>query len=387
MTEQQKENLSAGENALARLSLSRFPDPGRDSPLRAWEAADEFLLNELDYSRLGQGPLIILNDAFGALACALVEYRPVCSSDSFISQYATQGNLARSGLNGDVVTFIDSLTPLPASPSVVLMKVPKTLALLEHQLHALRQVVTPETQIIASAKSRDVHTSTLRLFEQILGPTHTSLAWKKARLIFCRAERPEVEAFDPLASWPLEGTSYTVHNYPNVFSRSSLDIGARFFSDYLPSNASGDMVDLGCGNGVLGLRLLAQNPQANVIFCDESFMAVASSRLNVERNLPQALSRSRFEAQHSLMGIADGILSAVICNPPFHQQQVITDDIAWQMFLDARRCLARGGELRIVGNRHLNYHQKLKRLFGHCELLASNNKFVILRSVKSGRGE
>lgn len=387
MTEPQEAKLSIGESQLAGLLLSRFPDPGRDSPLRAWEAADEFLLNELDYSRLNSGPLIILNDAFGALACALAEYHPVCSSDSFISQYATQSNLARNGINGDNVTFTDSLTPLPDGPSAVLIKVPKTLALLEHQLHALRQVVTSETQIIAAAKSRDVHTSTLRLFEQILGPTRTSLAWKKARLIFCRAERPDVAAFNPLASWPLEGTSYEIHNYPNVFSRTSLDIGARFFSDYLPSNAPGNMVDLGCGNGVLGLRLLAQNPQAHVTFRDESFMAVASSRLNVEKNLPQALSRSRFEAQHALMGIADGSLNAVICNPPFHQQQVITDDIAWQMFLDVRRCLSQGGELRIVGNRHLGYHQKLKRLFGHCELLASNNKFVVLRAVKSGRGE
>ncbi|WP_440495178.1 methyltransferase, partial [Serratia sarumanii] len=54
------------------------------------------------------------------------------------------------------------------------------------------------------------------------------------------------------------------------------------------------------------------------------------------------------------------------------------------MFCDAKRCLQVGGELRIVGNRHLDYHQKLKRLFGNCTLVASNKKFVILRAVKSG---
>ncbi len=38
--------------------------------------------------------------------------------------------------------------------------------------------------------------------------------------------------------------------------------------------------------GVIGLTLLEKNPQANVVFVDESPMAVASSRLNVETNMP-----------------------------------------------------------------------------------------------------
>ncbi len=62
---------------------------------------------------------------------------------------------------------------------MVLIKVPKTMALLEQQLRALRNVVTPQTRIIAGAKARDIHTSTLELFEKVLGPTTTTLAWKK----------------------------------------------------------------------------------------------------------------------------------------------------------------------------------------------------------------
>ena len=29
----------------------------------------------------------------------------------------------------------------------------------------------------------------------------------------------------------------------------------------------------------------------------------------------------------------------------------------------------------VVGNRHLGYHTRLKRLFGHCEVMASNPKW------------
>lgn len=65
-----------------------------------------------------------------------------------------------------------------------------------------------------------------------------------------------------------------------------------------------------------------------------------------------------------------------------HQQHAITDHIAWQMFNDARRSLKYGGELYVVGNRHLDYFRKLKRAFGNCTTIATNNKFVILKATK-----
>ncbi|MCL6742652.1 23S rRNA (guanine(1835)-N(2))-methyltransferase RlmG [Kosakonia sp. R1.Fl] len=361
------------------FTLDRFPVGVEEASLQAWDAADEYLLqqvNEVD------GPVLIFNDSFGALACALASHRPVSVNDSYIAELATQHNLRINDLDETAVTLQDSLSQLPANPALVLIKVPKQLALLEQQLRALRNVVTPQTRIIAGAKARDVHNSTLALFEKILGPTTTSLAWKKARLINCTFSAPALDENSMLASWKLDGTNWTIHNHANVFSRSGLDIGARFFLQHLPENVEGEMVDLGCGNGVIGLKLLAQNPNSRVLFADESAMAVASARLNVEANLPQAVERSEFMINNSLSGVEPDRFDAIVCNPPFHQQSAITDHIAWQMFNDARFCLKYGGELRIVGNRHLDYFRKLKRVFGNCETLATNNKFVVLKAVK-----
>lgn len=364
------------------LTLVRYPKTSDNSTLQAWEAADAFLLNEIAAMELAPGPVVIFNDAFGALACGLQAYGPLCVSDSYLSQLATRHNLALNGYVPESITLQDSLMSLPDAPSLVVIKVPKTLAMLEHQLRMLRTVVAPHTRIIAGAKARDIHTSTLQLFEKIIGPTRTSLAWKKARLIHCEVAQINVGEYSPTVEWELDGYGYRIHNYADVFSRGSLDIGTRFFMQHLPRDLEGKMVDLGCGNGIVGLVALEQNPSAWVSFIDESHMALASSRLNVETNRPQDLPRASFVMNNSLEGIAPDALQAVLCNPPFHQQQAITDHLAWNMFSDARRCLAHGGELRIVGNRHLNYYTKLKHLFGNCEQVAGNNKFVVLRAVK-----
>ncbi len=371
------------DTAHCRLTLYRYPRQSQD-PLQAWDAADEYLINELAESPLEQcGPVIIMNDGFGALTAYLHDHTPRCVTDSHISERATLANLAENGLDPHDIRLQDALAPLPLAPALVVIKVSKYQALLEQQLLALRQVVTPTTRILAAGKAKDIHTSTLKLFEKYLGETRTSLAWKKARLIHCTPDalRPALDNPFP-TTWPLEGSNMLIHNHANVFSRTSLDIGARFMLDNLPIHSARRVIDLGCGNGVLGLSLLARDSEVEVTFIDESHMAVDSARLNVEHNLPDALPRAHFLVNNCLDGIETGAADRILCNPPFHQLQAITDHIAWQMFTDAHRVLPQGGELWIVGNRHLDYHNKLKRLFANAQVVASNSKFVILKAIK-----
>ncbi|EEB0564901.1 23S rRNA (guanine(1835)-N(2))-methyltransferase RlmG [Salmonella enterica] len=376
--------MSHVDDGFRSLTLKRFPQTDDVNPLLAWEAADEYLLQQLDETEI-RGPVLILNDTFGALSCALAEHSPYSIGDSYLSELGTRENLRHNGIAESSVTFLDSTADYPQAPGVVLIKVPKTLALLEQQLRALRKVVTAQTRIIAGAKARDIHTSTLELFEKVLGPTTTTLAWKKARLINCTFSHPQLADAPQTLSWKLEDTGWTIHNHANVFSRTGLDIGARFFMQHLPENLDGEIVDLGCGNGVIGLSLLAKNPQANVVFVDESPMAVDSSLLNVETNLPEAFERCEFMINNALSGVEPFRFNAVFCNPPFHQKHALTDNIAWEMFHHARRCLKINGELYIVANRHLDYFHKLKKIFGNCATIATNNKFVILKAVKQGR--
>lgn len=52
------------------------------------------------------------------------------------------------------------------------------------------------------------------------------------------------------------------------------------------------------------------------------------------------------------------------------------------MFCDAKHVLRPSGKLIVIGNRHLGYGGKLKRLFGNVTVIAQNNKFVVYQSDK-----
>ncbi|MBN7828073.1 23S rRNA (guanine(1835)-N(2))-methyltransferase, partial [Bowmanella dokdonensis] len=67
-----------------------------------------------------------------------------------------QQNLSTNDIPVSQVRLFDSLS-LPEEPAdMVLMKIPKTLALLEHQLIQLQSNVDNHTRIIAAAKANQI---------------------------------------------------------------------------------------------------------------------------------------------------------------------------------------------------------------------------------------
>ncbi|NKQ26544.1 methyltransferase [Streptomyces galbus] len=377
------------------LELARFPEDPRDR-LRAWDASDAYLLRHLaEREARGlppAGTVVVLGDRWGALVTALAARAAgpcVQITDSHLGQEATRANLARNGVAADAVRLLTTQDPPPERIDVLLVRVPKSLALLEDQLLRLAPSLHADTLVVGTGMVKEIHTSTLDLFETVLGPTHTSLAEQKARLIF---SAPDPERPRPANPWPhtyalpdglgvLSGRP--VVNHAGVFCADRLDIGTRFFLGHLPDTRGGRrVVDLGCGNGVVGTAVALADPGAQVLFTDESFQAVASAEATYAANgVP---GHAEFRVGDGLAGVPAGSVDVVLNNPPFHSHQATTDATAWRMFTGARRALRPGGELWVVGNRHLGYHVKLRRLFGNSEVVAGNPKFVVLRAVRRG---
>lgn len=307
------------------FGLTRFPDHPRET-LRAWDAADDYLLRHLAGTDTAEptdlsGTVAVVGDRWGALTTALAARRLegpatgrlVQITDSCLTQRATRANLARAGVAEDTVRLLSARDTPPERIDVLLVRVPKSLALLEDQLHRLSPAVHAGTVVMATGRVTEIHTSTLKLFEQILGPTTTSLAVRKARLIFCAPAPGRARTPGP---WPLryalpDGigsmSGRTVVNHAGIFCAERLDIGTRFLLRHLPERRGSEhVVDLGCGNGVVGTAMALDNPAARVTFIDESFSAVASAEATFRENTgPDAAAE--FVLGDSLTDVAGGI--------------------------------------------------------------------------------
>ncbi|WP_409260717.1 methyltransferase [Pseudomonas putida] len=366
----------------AELDLIRQPDQAND-PLQAFDAADEYLLEQLHAQGLQAGSrVLVLNDSFGALATSLAGHLQVVSSgDSHLARMALEKNLVRNGKAFDSVPFVPASEHWQGPFDRVLVRVPKTLALLEEQLIRLQGHLAPGAQVIAGAMIKHLPRAAGDLMEKYIGPVQASLAQKKARLLTATvADRPAAKSPYP-TRYLLDAPALELLNHANVFCREGLDIGTRAFLPHLPRNLGNVRVaDLGCGNGVLAIASALANPDAHFTLVDESYMAVQSA----QENWQAALGERPVVVMpgDGLAGVEKQSLDVVLCNPPFHQQQVVGDFLAWRMFQQAREALVVGGALYIVGNRHLGYHSKLARLFRGVEQVAATPKFVILKARK-----
>lgn len=400
---QSRHGLSKFESPLSgkEIELLRYPDRVKD--LFAWDAADIYLLSEFADRfaswESGNDSLCVwvLNDNFGALIVPLVCWALengktidiVCYTDSYLALRTMERNLLLNKVQkrGVSLSFVHDPGDFveQQTPDVVIGRVPKAKSQLAYLLATMRKLIAEGGPLLLGGMDKHLSKGQYDLIEKCYGESSFLPGKKKAR-VWCGRARPGTDyVVEEFASYELPNGK-TLVTMPNAFSYARLDIGARLFIENMKLLPKRDcVIDLACGNGVLGLSYVIQHSPKSICFSDESFQAISATRKNWNTwNDDGILSEIQtiFRVDHGLKQQSDTSAELVLLNPPFHLQNSIAKTMAKDLFVDAMRCLVEGGELWVVANRHLGYHALLKQLFGNCKVSASNKKFVLLRSVR-----
>lgn len=344
----------------------------KNEALQGWDSADELILDHLSTLNLKNKRILIVNDQFGAISNCLIDYAPTTYTDSFVSFMGIRQN------SQNQILPIFDLNEFDGLYDFVLIQLPKNMSFFEDLLCHLTEHLHRESDIICTGMIKHMAPASFALLQKYVGDTTTSLAKKKARLIFAKFQKQAVKSSYP-QQIQLADFNKPFVNHSNLFSREKLDIGTRFFLEHIPVGPFTKILDLGCANGIIGIKSKILNPEAQVIFSDESAMAIQSAKENYQRYFADD---AKFHWTNCFENQAKEFLDLVLCNPPFHQQNTLGDFIAWQMFQDSYTSLKKGGRIRVIGNSHLGYHLKLKKLFGNSKIVATNNKFIICEALK-----
>lgn len=189
-------------------------------------------------------------------------------------------------------------------------------------------------------------------------------------------ENPTSESRPEEAVFTYRGHELRLITDAGVFSRGELDAGTRILLAALPETIPGNILDLGCGWGPVGICVSLENPESHITFSDINLRALELAKRNAEKY------GVRGAFVHS-DGFADieGAFDAVITNPPIRAgKQTI-----YQMFADSEKRLTPGGSLYLVIRKQQgapSAQKYLTALFSKVEVLDKSGGYWVFRCQK-----
>lgn len=171
--------------------------------------------------------------------------------------------------------------------------------------------------------------------------------------------------------------SLTIKTLPGVFSRDGLDIGSALLLDAIPPEAiKGNILDIGCGSGILAAALAKQNPTTQLTLCDINAAALAASQATLAANnlTGHVIASNMFSEITTRFDL-------IVSNPPFHEGININLSATESLLHNARQHLTLNGQLYIVANAFLPYPKILDATFGNHQVIAQTSKFKVYQTA------
>ena len=189
---------------------------------------------------------------------------------------------------------------------------------------------------------------------------------------------PQSESRPVECEYTYRGIRLTFRTDAGVFSKGEVDTGTRLLLEALPETMQGEILDLGCGWGVIGISIARKWPETRVTMADVNTRALELSRENAAKNRAEVAC-----VESDGMAALEGqTFDAVVTNPPIRAgKQVI-----YKMFADAAKSLKQGGALYLVIRKQQGAESAVKYLqtiFGSVEKLDKSGGFWVIRAEKN----
>lgn len=197
------------------------------------------------------------------------------------------------------------------------------------------------------------------------------------------------------------GRNVAVEAYvrPGVFSLDHPDEATLLLAQHMSVLPNADVLDLGCGSGILGAVLLATGGARSITLVDadcESVRCATETMQGIQRaGSSFAHDGATAHSEHVTRKgarpwrvLASDVTSAVrgeqfdvvLSNPPFHAGKATDLALPTRFIHEAAGVLRDGGVFQLVANRTLPYEPLLERVFGNRRVVHDGRRFKVLEA-------
>ncbi len=192
-------------------------------------------------------------------------------------------------------------------------------------------------------------------------------------------ERPTVESRPFQWTYMLRGHQFLFTVDQGVFSKKEVDFGSRLLIEtFMEPDVRGNILDVGCRYGPIGLALAKDFPYRTVHMIDVNERAIELAEKNKQQN---GIENAQIYTSN-LFDEVEGAFAAIVTNPPIRAGKAVVHSI----FEQSANYLLPGGQLWVVIQKKQGAPsalEKLKTIFDQVDVVEKKKGYFIIRAQKA----
>ncbi|KGR86721.1 class I SAM-dependent methyltransferase [Lysinibacillus odysseyi] len=193
------------------------------------------------------------------------------------------------------------------------------------------------------------------------------------------SNKPQTESKPRQWKFTLLGHNFTFETDAGVFSKSEVDFGSRVLIDaFTMPEVAGDVLDVGCGYGPIGLSIAKANPERLIHMMDINTRAILLAEKNAKLN---GVQNVRIFESDGLAAAGEIQAAAILTNPPIRAGK----ETIFRFYDESYEKLVERGELWVVIQKKQGAPSTVSHLegmFSEVEVVEKKKGYWIIRAKK-----
>ncbi|MBT3463914.1 class I SAM-dependent methyltransferase [archaeon] len=174
------------------------------------------------------------------------------------------------------------------------------------------------------------------------------------------------------------GLTFELLSSSGVFSKDELDKGSKILIENSIIEDGWEVLDLGCGYGVVGISIKKMYPTTNVLMSDINQRAVSLSKKNIRLHQLKDIKAKDSDNFEKI----DEKFDTILLNPP----QTAGKDICFKMIEDSFDHIKSDGLLQLVARHNKGgktLSKKMMGVFGNAKDIVIKSGYRVYVSIKN----